>query len=129
MKLQGADKLVTSLGKTIDAIDKDKLDPIVLDAANALRAEIRKAAPKGKTGNLKRSLIRKKLPRKTGYPSAAVVRPNMKRAPHAWLVEYGHGGPHPAKAHPYFWPTVAKHGPRLRDRMMKKISGQIDKAW
>lgn len=27
------------------------------------------------------------------------------RAPHAHLVEYGHGGPHPAPAHPFLRPA------------------------
>jgi len=26
------------------------------------------------------------------------------KAPHAWVVEYGHGGPHPAGPHGYFGP-------------------------
>jgi len=28
------------------------------------------------------------------------------RAPHGWVVEHGHGGPHPAPAHPFFKPGV-----------------------
>jgi len=129
MKLQGADKLALSINKTIESMEKSKMEPIVLWAANALRAEIRKAAPKGSTGNLKGGFIRKKLPRKTGYPVAAVVRPNYRRAPHAHLVEYGHGGPKPAGPHTYFWPTVEKHGPRLRNMMMEKLGRNIERAW
>lgn len=28
------------------------------------------------------------------------------KAPHGWVVEHGHGGPHPAPEHPYFKPGV-----------------------
>jgi HK97 gp10 family phage protein len=30
-------------------------------------------------------------------------------APHAWLVEFGHGGPKPAPAHPYLKPALDKN--------------------
>lgn len=33
------------------------------------------------------------------------------KAPHGWVVEHGHGGPHPAPAHPFFKPGVLSARP------------------
>lgn len=32
---------------------------------------------------------------------------DLKKAPHAHLVEFGHGGPHPAPAYPFLRPAIA----------------------
>lgn len=61
-----------------------------------------------KSGSLKRSWKSKKFKRKTQGSPAVFVAVDRKQAPHAHLVEFGHGGPHPAPAHPFVRPTVDK---------------------
>jgi HK97 gp10 family phage protein len=39
---------------------------------------------------------------------------NLKRAPHAHLVEFGHGGPHPAPPHPFLRPAAIAARPLVR---------------
>lgn len=36
---------------------------------------------------------------------------DLKKAPHAALVEFGHGGPHPAPPHPFMRPAAASARP------------------
>lgn len=38
---------------------------------------------------------------------SVIVGVDLKKAPHAHLVEFGHGGPHPAPAYPFLRPAVA----------------------
>jgi HK97 gp10 family phage protein len=38
---------------------------------------------------------------------------DLKKAPHAHLVEFGHGGPHPAPAYPYMRPAAHATTPEV----------------
>lgn len=68
---------------------------------------------------------------KRDLPSV-IVGVDRKRAPHAHLVEFGHGGPHPAPAHPYLRPAfaavkraaVAMAGKEIKDRIIAKLERQ-----
>lgn len=68
---------------------------------------------------------------KPDLPSV-IVGVDRKRAPHAHLVEFGHGGPHPAPAHPYLRPAfdavkraaVAMVGKEIKDRIIAKLERQ-----
>jgi len=122
--VQAADKL----SKAVDVLEKGKVEPIVLKGANKLRRFIRMNAPKGPTGNLKRGMQRKLLPRRIDYPVVGVVKPNYKIAPHTHLVEEGHGGPHPAGAHPFFVPIAQSKGPVIQKEIMDEIKANLDKA-
>lgn len=55
------------------------------------------------TGNLKRSI----KARKSKFEDGGYIV--IARAPHAHLVEYGHGGPRPAPAHPFLRPALDKN--------------------
>lgn len=68
-------------------------------------------------------------PGKTGHPSV-IVGVDRKKAPHASLVEFGHGGPHPAPPHPFLRPAydairraaVASVGQEIDNRIIKKLT-------
>ena len=55
------------------------------------------------TGNLKKSIRAKKSKFEDG---GAIVQSG---AQHSHLVEFGHGGPHPAPPHPYLRPALEKN--------------------
>jgi HK97 gp10 family phage protein len=55
------------------------------------------------TGNLKKGIRAKKSKFDDG---GWIV---VSTAPHSWLVEYGHGGPHPAPPHPFLRPALDKN--------------------
>lgn len=49
------------------------------------------------------------------------------KAPHGWVVEHGHGGPHPAPPHPYFKPGVQAARPMVGAIIaegMKELAGR-----
>jgi hypothetical protein len=41
------------------------------------------------------------------------------KAPYAWLVEFGHGGPHPAPPYPYFKPGVLAGQPAAAENLIE----------
>jgi hypothetical protein len=57
---------------------------------------------------------------------------DRKKAPHAHLVEFGHGGPHPAGPHPYLRPAldsmkaaaVALMGMEINQRIIRKLTAK-----
>jgi hypothetical protein len=68
---------------------------------------------------------------KPDHPSA-IVGVDRKKAPHAHLVEFGHGGPHPAGPHPYLRPAldsmkaaaVALMGMEINQRIIRKLTAK-----
>lgn len=79
-------------------------------------------------GNLRRSLVVKTF--KSKGDGIAFVAVDRKMAPHAHLVEFGHGGPKPARTHPFFRPVVDEysHNGRLArvvgDAIKKKVESR-----
>ncbi len=57
---------------------------------------------KNESGRLRKSIRAKKSKFDGG---GWIVRAGGKGAMQAWLVEHGHGGPHPAPPHPYLDPA------------------------
>jgi HK97 gp10 family phage protein len=70
-------------------------------------------------------------PGKRDDPSV-IVGVDRKKAPHAHLVEMGHGGPHPAPAHPFLRPAfdafriAAKQllGTEINNRIIRKLTAK-----
>lgn len=102
--LRGIDKLERQANKLIKEVNEGKTR-LLLDQAKLVRDRIREKAPRGPTGNLKRAAYAKALPPTTTQPAVAFAGIRPRVAPHAHLVEYGHGGPHPAPAHPFVRPA------------------------
>ena len=59
-------------------------------AANIVRADYRKRVPKGKTGNLKKSIITKVIPYRDGSLWFGIAGPQWGIGNHAHLIERGH---------------------------------------
>lgn len=61
---------------------------------------------------------------------SVIVGVDRKKAPHAHLVEMGHGGPHPAPPHPFLRPAFdamrsaaeAVVGREINERIIKKLT-------
>jgi len=118
--LQGVGELKKKFGEMIAIIDDRKTENELLKSANILKNDIKRRAPKGPTGNLKRSIVARIFKRKITNQPAAFVAVDYRIAPHAHLVEYGHGGPHPASAHPFFRSAI--------DALKNKIVDIIEKG-
>ena len=78
---------------------------LLLAQAELVRDAIKEAAPLGPTGNLKAAAYAIAYPATATENAVAYAGIRPRKAPHGRLVEYGHGGPHPAPPHPFFRPT------------------------
>ena len=84
----------------------DAVENITEGAAEMVAAELRKRAPLGPTGRLRRSPVVRKMTRRHGRAAPHIAAMDRTVAPHAWLVEYGR------YKNPYFRPTIeAMSGP------------------
>lgn len=116
-----------------DLLNSEAVQDAILPAAELLRDVAKRLVRLGpgiRTGKANRGEKRKHLRdlifatkgriHKTGFLGAisadiynalngpsVIVGVDLKQAPHAHLDEWGHGGPHPAPAHPFMRPAVA----------------------
>lgn len=101
MKLEGANNIHKMLGCVgeVPGMAKQALQA----GADVLLPALQDAAPIGPGGGIHiRDRLEVKI--KGGAKPSALV--GVWGEPVAYYVEYGHGGPHPAPAHPYMKPTV-----------------------
>lgn len=117
MEMMGAGKVEHMLGYISDMPQMAKQ---ALEAgADVLLPKLQEAAPIGPGGGIHiRDRMAVKISRSTayvgvwyGYTPVHYLSDGTKShkqddPPVAYYVEYGHGGPHPAPAHPYMKPTV-----------------------
>lgn len=77
-------------------------------AAGAVMAAVLSKTPQGPTGNLRRSIKMSRRPPFIQDPEKlkSFVYADASTAPHALLVEFGHGGKRPAQPNPFFRPAV-----------------------
>ncbi len=123
----GTKELMNKLEKINQGLKKAAQES-VLKQAEMVRDRIESKAPVGPTGNLKRSAIAKLMPKKANYPPIAIAGIDRKIAPHAHLVEYGHGGPHPAPAHPFFRPAVSETLGKAKENLEGDLKKGVDSA-
>lgn len=117
------DQLERQVNKTLKAVTSEKT-ALLLGQARLVRDRIKEKAPTGPTGNLKKAAYAVAYPEKTTSPAVAFAGIRPRKAPHAHLVEFGHGGPHPAPAHPFVRP--AWDG--VREQVKRNISLGLKKT-
>lgn len=118
--------------ESMNALKSDGLKAGIADgikkAADSVRDAIEAEAPKGPTGNLKRSVQSGMFKKRSGKPIAGFVRVNGKIAPHAHLVEFGaRGGAMPAN--PFFSRGYAKSKDSALQAVEDALRSAIDKVW
>lgn len=109
MRYTGGDGLVVSLGRLPRALE----EKVVGDAMEAVAKEAYRMAKTttafvDRSGKLRASIKVERVDSvgadgKRVKDGAAVLVARRFYAPY---VEYGHGGPRPAKPHPFLWPAV-----------------------
>lgn len=86
--IQGLEELGRAIANLTKSLNPDKVEPILNKGAKYMTGTIKGNAPKGPTGNLKRSVKTKKLKALAwNTPAASIAAIDHKIAPHAWLVE------------------------------------------
>ena len=90
--VEGVDDLATTIDRMIEGVKPSKIEPVLSKAAGTVASEARKRAPVGPSGNLKKSVRKKKLVRSWETSAAYIVALDRRKAPHAWLVTHGTSG-------------------------------------
>lgn len=125
--LKGLDQLDRKLNKILKEVTSERTK-ILLDEAKTIKAALRERAPAGPTGNLKAAAYAAALPEKVDSPAVAFAGIRPRKAPHAHLVEYGHGGAHPAPPHPFIRLTIDEMLPQARRNIEEKLKKVIEGA-
>lgn len=135
MRIEGMADLEKQLKDLEKSLNPDKVEPILLDGAKDLAAAMKANAPKGPTGNLKKSIKAKLLKQYAGHPAAG-AGVDRKKAPHAHLVEYGTAQRHqksgkstgtmPSK--PFLRPAWDANKERITGNIIDGLKGLIDKC-
>ena len=113
-EMKGADDLLNDLRALSEAVDADGNAPAIGSAltagAEVLRAKMISNAssdPKIISGTLVGSIDMSNVKRRTGGGKQVTIGVHHSKmgAYYAVPVEFGHGGPHPAPAHPFVRPA------------------------
>ena len=138
IEIQGIEELEKQMESLIKAVHPDKVEPVLLDGAKVMQKAIKGKIHHSITGNLKKGVKAKVMRRRGGSAAAiglsagdaapALVAMDFRTAPHYHLVEYGHGGPHPAPAYPFFRPGVDASKEQAINQIIEDINNLIDKG-
>jgi HK97 gp10 family phage protein len=137
VEIQGKKEFEETLRNLVKALPNDKVEPVMMEGAKVIADAARAKAPKGPTGNLKRSVKSKFLKQISNYPRSAAAAVDRKIAPHAHLIEYGtkpriqkttgrYTGIGPA--HPFFRPAVDANRSRIYTQIRDKLLDMIMEA-
>ena len=93
ISVEGIDELKAEMRKLAKSVAAEKVEPLLLEGAQTVRDTAKLNAPVGPTGNLKKSLVAKYLASLgVGKPRSALAGFDRRKAPHAWMVEFGSPG-------------------------------------
>lgn len=130
INLKGADELMSDLTRMAQTAGAEAADDALRAGAQVIFDEMRTQAtidPKIRTKNLYKSLkighVTKMLKksRTKRIDLGAYEKENGQIAPHAHLVEYGHGGPAPAPPHPFIRPSFDKKSSDAYEAMKRVL--------
>jgi len=129
VKMEGLDELSKALKKLADGLPPEQVEPILKQGAKTITDSMKQKAPKGPTGNLKKAIKVKKLKNNNyAQPAVYIAAVDRKKAPHAHLVEFGHGGPHPAPPYPFFRPAVDENENKVYKDVEDGIKKLVERA-
>ena len=121
--IKGMEELGKTIAEMTKSLNPDKVEPILSKGARKMSSALRKNAPEGLTGNLKRSAKTKKLkPLTWNSPAASIAAIDHKIAPHAWLVE------NRGKSKGYFRRTVDENSQEVINTVSQEVEKLIAEA-
>lgn len=108
------------------SVDSEEVLKGLISAAEYFRMDMRSRI-KDKSGNLRRGIVVKPFDKQKEGNPACFVAINYGIAPHAHLVEFGHGGKHPAPPHPFFRPAFDAMGKIAESKIKNTLRKEIEK--
>ena len=124
VEMEGADEMNKRIEKLAKSLKPEVVEPITFDGAKTIADDARGRAPLGPTGNLRRGIVSKQLRRQGNAPAPSLAGINYGIAPHAHLVEFGHGGKR-AAPHPFFRPAWDVNKERVTDEIIDRLLAAI----
>lgn len=118
-EIKGLENLQKELNRLKLAFDAEKIKKSAKGPAELLRDSVKRRAPIGATGNLKRSIKAKEL----NYVWIAAV--DQKIAPHAHLLEFGTSK---MSAHPFFRTGIQAGSSQAVKEFHSNLEKLVDKA-
>ena len=143
MTVKGMEEFNNKMQKLIRSIHPDKIEPILMGGAKIVSKAARIKAPKGPTGNLKKSIRTKKLRRIFNNPATAISAVDRKKSPHAYITHAGTerervGGPKSVRyrgrkfgrmpANPFMYEAWDETKGSVLDYIIKETSKQVKGA-
>ena len=124
-KIEGFEDLLDDLEKMITKTTDQGLDKALKAGGTVVEREIRGKTPV-KTGLLKASIkVSGAKGKKGGRYVTIGSHKSTKGARHAHLVEFGHGGPHPAPPHPFVRPAFDASKEEAFEAMKNTIKNEL----
>lgn len=138
LEIRGMDELTSDLQRMAAKAGNEASDRALKAGARIILTEMKAQAqidPKVRKGNLLKSLklgsivtAMREQRSKIGVKRIQLGSYEKKHgqiAPHAHLVEYGHGGPHPAPPHPFIRPSFDKRADEAYDEMRRVLRDEL----
>lgn len=127
-KLSGVTRLIRELEAMGDAAKKNAIARALESGASPLLEELRALAP-SRSGALQNALKAGRVASVRGrYTIKVGVTKDQGAARYAHLVEYGHGGPHPAPPHPFMRPAFELASNEAYERVKSSLRDEINKG-
>ena len=123
VKISGMYELRENMDRVIKEME-DAMETGVTEAAEYAAGVVRQNTPVGPTGNLRRSVTTKPLPRKAGHSPNTMVGLDYRIAPHQHLVEFGSVR---NRANPFFRRSIDQAKAGIRQRITEAGKGPIDR--
>lgn len=124
-RIEGLDDLNKQLESIATSLDADAVEPILFEGAQTIAGDMLQRAPRGPTGNLKRSIGAKTLRRRDKNPAPSIAAVDRKIAPHAHLVEFGTSK---MSARPFMRPAVDSQGGKVAKQVEEGLQRLIGEA-
>lgn len=138
LEIKGVDELTSDLQRMAAKAGGEAADRALKAGARAILTEMKAQAqidPKVRKGNMLKSLklgsivtAMKEQRSKIGVKRiqlGAYEKEHGQIAPHAHLVEYGHGGPYPAPPHPFVRPSFDRRADEAYDEMRRVLRNEL----
>jgi HK97 gp10 family phage protein len=133
LDVEGMKEITNLINGLSKCVESGKVEDAFLAGAMNLQQAAKAAAPVGPTGNLKKDIKVKQLPKLGNNPKAAIVK---STAPHDHLIEFG-TKPRYTKsgkftgimpAHPFFRPAIDANKQAVLTQVADDIMNSIDEA-
>lgn len=128
MRIEGLDRLGRALDRLKKSVGPDKTEPAVYEAAQMVTRSVSaniSARFKVKTGNLARSPVTKKMPRRGRNPAPSISGIDRRIAPHAHFHELGTSK---MSARPFFRPAWHSTKGAASNHIKRSIKNSIKGA-